>query len=219
MITRYGYDNAFLMIGFGLVLLGLGIFLFKGFWSVLFSILGAVTILFTLWFFRDPSRTIPQKALNDDATILAPADGKIVQIIPVEEKDYLQSSAMQISIFLSPLDVHVNRTPVTGIVEFYKYMPGDYLVAWHPKSSELNEQSRIGVRTSKAKVLFKQITGVLARRIVCEVKEGDSLTIGEKIGMMKFGSRMDIIVPHSTVINAKVGDRVVGGETILGQLQ
>jgi phosphatidylserine decarboxylase len=180
MITRYGYDNAFLMIGFGLVLLGLGIFLFKGFWSVLFSILGAVTILFTLWFFRDPSRTIPQKALNDDATILAPADGKIVQIIPVEEKDYLQSSAMQISIFLSPLDVHVNRTPVTGIVEFYKYMPGDYLVAWHPKSSELNEQSRIGVRTSKAKVLFKQITGVLARRIVCEVKEGDSLTIGEK---------------------------------------
>ncbi|MFN9303696.1 MAG: phosphatidylserine decarboxylase family protein [Candidatus Kapaibacterium sp.] len=219
MITRYGYDNAFLMIGFGLVLLGLGIFLFKGFWSVLFSILGAVTILFTLWFFRDPSRTIPQKALNDDATILAPADGKIVQIIPVEEKDYLQSSAMHISIFLSPLDVHVNRTPVTGIVEFYKYMPGDYLVAWHPKSSELNEQSRIGVRTSKAKVLFKQITGVLARRIVCEVKEGDSLTIGEKIGMMKFGSRMDIIVPHSTVIHAKVGDRVVGGETILGHLQ
>ena len=219
MITRYGYDNAFLMIGFGLILIGLGIFLFKGFWSVLFSILGGITILFTLWFFRDPSRTIPQKALNDDTIILAPADGKIVQIIPVEEKDYLKSSATQISIFLSPLDVHVNRTPVTGIVEFYKYMSGDYLVAWHPKSSELNEQSRIGVRTSKAKVLFKQITGVLARRIVCEVKEGDSLTIGEKIGMMKFGSRMDIIVPNSTMINAKVGDRVVGGETILGQLQ
>lgn len=219
MITRYGYDNAFLMIGFGLVLLGLGIFLFKGFWTVLFSILGAVTILFTLWFFRDPSRTIPQQALQDDSILLAPADGKIVQIIPVEEKDYLKSSATQISIFLSPLDVHVNRTPVTGIVEFYKYMPGDYLVAWHPKSSELNEQSRIGVKTSKAKVLFKQITGVLARRIVCEVKQGDSLTIGDKIGMMKFGSRMDIIVPTSTVINAKVGDRVVGGETILGQLQ
>lgn len=219
MITRYGYDNAFLMIGFGLVLLGLGIFLFKGFWTVLFSILGAVTIVFTLWFFRDPSRTIPQQALQDDSILLAPADGKIVQIIPVEEKDYLKSSATQISIFLTPLDVHVNRTPVTGIVEFYKYMPGDYLVAWHPKSSELNEQSRIGVKTSKAKVLFKQITGVLARRIVCEVKQGDSLTIGDKIGMMKFGSRMDIIVPTSTVINAKVGDRVVGGETILGQLQ
>jgi phosphatidylserine decarboxylase len=120
-------DNAFLMIGFGLILIGLGIFLFKGFWSVLFSILGGITILFTLWFFRDPSRTIPQKALNDDTIILAPADGKIVQIIPVEEKDYLKSSATQISIFLSPLDVHVNRTPVTGIVEFYKYMPGDYL--------------------------------------------------------------------------------------------
>lgn len=219
MITRYGYDNAFLMIGFGLVLLALGLFLFKGFWTIVFSILGAVTILFTLWFFRDPSRTIPQQALMDDSIVLAPADGKIVQIIPVEEKDYLKSSATQISIFLSPLDVHVNRTPVTGIVEFYKYMPGDYLVAWHPKSSELNEQSRIGVKTLKAKVLFKQITGVLARRIVCEVKQGDSLTIGDKIGMMKFGSRMDIIVPTNTVINAKVGDRVVGGETILGQLQ
>jgi len=219
MITRYGYDNAFLMLGFGLALILLGVFLLKGVWTGLSVTLGVVTIAFTLWFFRDPERTIPNEALSDDSILIAPADGKVVQIIPVQENDYLKSEATQISIFLSPLDVHVNRTPVSGIVGFYKYMPGDYLVAWHPKSSELNEQSRIGVQTSKAKVLFKQITGVLARRIVCEVKEGDTLTVGEKIGMMKFGSRMDIIVPNSTAINVKVGDRVVGGETTLGRLQ
>lgn len=219
MITRYGYDNAFLMLGFGIAVILLGIFLLKGVWMGLTVTFGSVIVLFTLWFFRDPERTIPKEALSDDSIVIAPADGKVVQIIPVEEKDYLKSEATQISIFLSPLDVHVNRTPVTGKVEFYKYMPGDYLVAWHPKSSELNEQSRIGVRTSKAKVLFKQITGVLARRIVCEVKEGDALTVGEKIGMMKFGSRMDIIVPNSTVINVKVGDRVVAGESVLGKLQ
>lgn len=219
MITRYGYDNAFLMLGFGLALILLGVFLLKGVWTGLSVTLGIVTVAFTLWFFRDPERTIPNEALSDDSILIAPADGKVVQIIPVQENDYLKSEATQISIFLSPLDVHVNRTPVSGIVGFYKYMPGDYLVAWHPKSSELNEQSRIGVQTSKAKVLFKQITGVLARRIVCEVKEGDTLTVGEKIGMMKFGSRMDIIVPNSTAINVKVGDRVVGGETTLGRLQ
>lgn len=219
MITRYGYDNAFLMIGFGLALILLGVFLLKGIWMGLTVTLGTVIVMFTLWFFRDPERTIPKEALADDTILIAPADGKVVQIIPVEEKDYLKSEAIQISIFLSPIDVHVNRTPVSGKVEFYKYMPGDYLVAWHPKSSELNEQSRIGVRTSKARVLFKQITGVLARRIVCEVKEGDSVTVGEKIGMMKFGSRMDIIVPTNTVINVKVGDRVVAGETTLGRLQ
>ena len=219
MITRYGYDNAFLMLGFGIAVILLGVFLLKGVWTGLTVTSGTVIVLFTLWFFRDPERTIPQEALSDDSILIAPADGKVVQIIPVNEKDYLKSEATQISIFLSPLDVHVNRTPVTGKVEFYKYMPGDYLVAWHPKSSELNEQSRIGVRTSKAKVLFKQITGVLARRIVCEVKEGDLLTVGEKIGMMKFGSRMDIIVPNSTVINVKVGDRVVAGESVLGKLQ
>ncbi len=219
MITRYGYDNAFLMLGFGLALILLGVFLLKGVWMGLSVTLGIVTVAFTLWFFRDPERTIPNEALSDDSILIAPADGKVVQIIPVQEKDYLKSEATQISIFLSPLDVHVNRTPVSGFVGFFKYMPGDYLVAWHPKSSELNEQSRIGVQTSKAKVLFKQITGVLARRIVCEVKEGDTLTVGEKIGMMKFGSRMDIIVPNSTAINVKVGDRVVGGETTLGRLQ
>ncbi|MBS1536692.1 MAG: phosphatidylserine decarboxylase family protein [Bacteroidetes bacterium] len=218
-LTRYGYDNALIMIAVGATIISIAYIFARGWFAWLIIALGALIICFTLWFFRDPERTIPIEAKNDDSIILAPADGKIVEVTPVREENYLHSEAIQISIFLSPLDVHVNRSPVTGNVGFYKYIPGDYLVAWHPKSSELNEQSRIGVQTANGKVLFKQITGYLARRIVCEVKEGDSLQSGEKIGMMKFGSRMDIIVPTSSVINVKIGDVVVGGETILGKIR
>lgn len=218
MITRYGYDNFFSLLGFGTVLIIVTFLWASGALFVLMLALGILICGFALWFFRDPSRTIPPEA-TDSAAILAPADGKIVQIIPVTETEYLGGEAIQISIFLSPLDVHVNRSPVNGIVEFYRYMQGDYLVAWHPKSSDLNEQSRIGVRTEAGKVLFKQLTGYIARRIVCEVKAGDVLHAGDKIGMMKFGSRMDIIVAPDTAISVKTGDRVVGGKTMLGKLQ
>lgn len=218
MITRYGYDNAFLLLGFGILLITVGVLWTGGVWLWLLVTLGTLICGFTLWFFRDPHRTIPT-ATEDAAMLLAPADGKIVQIIPVIESEFLQGAAVQVSIFLSPLDVHVNRSPVSGVVEFFRYLPGNYLVAWHPKSSELNEQSRVGVRNAHGKVLFKQITGYLARRIVCEVKTGDSLRSGEKIGMMKFGSRMDIIVPPDTELYVKNGDRVVGGETLLGRLR
>lgn len=218
MITRYGYNNAFLLLGFGGLLIVGALLWTGGVWLWLLVALGIVICCFTLWFFRDPNRIIPAAA-EDAAVLLAPADGKIVQIIPIMESEFLQGAAVQVSIFLSPLDVHVNRSPVSGIVEFFRYLPGDYLVAWHPKSSELNEQSRVGVRNTHGKVLFKQITGYLARRIVCEVKTGDTLHSGEKIGMMKFGSRMDIIVPPDTELYVKNGDRVVGGETLLGRLR
>ena len=218
-LTRYRYDNALLMIGIGAAIITISYIFARGWFGWLITAFGTLIICFTLWFFRDPERTIPQEAIQDESIILAPADGKIVEVTHVQENNYLHSPTIQTSIFLSPLDVHVNRSPVTGSVGFYKYMPGDYLVAWHPKSSELNEQSRIGVQTKNGKVLFKQITGYLARRIVCEVKEGDTLTSGEKIGMMKFGSRMDIIVPTSSKINVKIGDVVVGGETIIGRVE
>jgi phosphatidylserine decarboxylase len=218
MLTKYGTDNIIIMLIISFILIVSFFFISKVYISYPLLIIGIVLMLFTLWFFRDPERIIPQNALDDKSTILSPADGKIVQIIDVEEKNYLKGKAKQISIFLSPLDVHVNRTPVTGKVEFYNYNPGDYLVAYHPKSSELNEQSQIGVLTDYGKVYFKQITGILARRIVCTVKEGDNLTIGEQIGMMKFGSRMDIIVSPNTKIDVKEGDRVIGGISIIGHL-
>jgi phosphatidylserine decarboxylase len=218
MITRYGYDNALPMLAIGFALILLAALLLKGWAGWISATGGIVLIFFTLWFFRDPKRVIPQEALNDASMIIAPADGKVVQIIETEEKEYMGGTVRQISIFLSPLDVHVNRSPATGSVEFYRYMQGDYLVAWHPKSSELNEQSRIGVLTPYGKVFFKQITGVLARRIVCTVNKGQHLQVGEQIGMMKFGSRMDILLPLNATVLINQGMRVRGGETIIARL-
>lgn len=219
MLTKYGYDNAIpmLIIGFSLILLS-G-FVLQNAWSWISAILGIIIILFTLWFFRDPQRIIPSSAISDPSIIIAPADGKIVEIIEMEEKEFFNGKARQISIFLSPLDVHVNRSPVSGTVEFYRYMQGDYMVAWHPKASELNEQSRIGVQNEFGKVFFKQITGVLARRIVCTVTQGDVLETGEQIGMMKFGSRMDIILPLDAEILVHKDERTRGGETIIARLK
>lgn len=219
MLTKYGYDNAIpmLIIGFSLILLS-G-FVLQNASSWISAILGIIIILFTLWFFRDPQRIIPSSAISDPSIIIAPADGKIVEIIEMEEKEFFKGKARQISIFLSPLDVHVNRSPVSGTVEFYRYMQGDYMVAWHPKASELNEQSRIGVQNEFGKVFFKQITGVLARRIVCTVKQGDVLETGEQIGMMKFGSRMDIILPLDAEILVHKDERTRGGETIIARLK
>ena len=219
MLTRYGYDNAIpmLIIGFSCILLSA--FLFKDVIAWISAGFGIVVILFTLWFFRDPKRTIPSEALQNSAFIIAPADGKVVEIHETDEQEFFKGKALQISIFLSPLDVHVNRSPVTGKVDFYRYMQGDYMVAWHPKASELNEQSRIGVTNEYGKVFFKQITGVLARRIVCTVQQGQTLTVGEQIGMMKFGSRMDVLVPINAEIHVEKGQVVKGANTLLATLK
>jgi phosphatidylserine decarboxylase len=215
LITKYGVDNFLIIIAIAIILMGLGVFLPKTWFSYIPLVVGFILFLFAFVFFRDPDRTVPKQAQNDDSYVIAPADGKVVAIIEEEEKYYIKGKAVRISIFLSPIDVHVNRSPVTGNVEFYNYYPGEYLVAYHPKSSELNEHSKIGVNTSKGKVLFKQIVGILARRIVCTVKVGDKLNCGDKIGMMKFGSRMDIYVPVGTEFKVKVGDKTIAGESIL----
>jgi phosphatidylserine decarboxylase len=206
------------MLGIAAVLLVSGYFVENKFLTISFIGIGLIFALFTLWFFRDPDRTIPPEALNDASLVISPADGKIVQIEFENERHYIKGDSKRISVFLSPIDVHVNRTPVSGEVEFYEYVPGDYLVAYHPKSSEKNEHSRIGVRTEYGKVFYKQIVGLLARRIVCELKVGDNLKVGDKIGMMKFGSRMDIAMEPDAEILVKVGDRVVAGETIIAKL-
>ncbi len=219
LITKYGLDNFFIIIGISLLLIALGVFLPKSWINYLPLALGIILFIFAFVFFRDPDRIVPEKAKSDDSYIIAPADGKVVAIVEEVEKDYLQSLSVRISIFLSPLDVHVNRSPVSGIVEYYKYFPGDYLVAYHPKSSELNEHTKIGVITSHGKVAFKQIVGILARRLVCEIKVGDTLNIGQRFGMMKFGSRMDIFLPVGTEFSVKVGETVVAGETIIAKMK
>ncbi len=171
---------------------------------------------FILYFFRDPQRSAPAGA---GSLLLAPADGKVVVVEEVEEPLYLKGPARQISIFLSPLDVHVNRIPADGVIEYDQYVSGDYLVAWHPKASEKNERSQLGLRhPSGLKVLFKQIAGLAARRVVYHVTVGDTVKAGQRFGVVKFGSRMDVLVPRTVEVEVEVGDRVRAGETILGRL-
>ena len=179
----------------------------------LYGLLSVVLVL-VLQFFRNPGR----HTAVDPRHIMAPADGKVVIVEEVEEPEYFKGKRLQISVFMSPLNVHVNRSPVTGTVRYYRYHPGDYLVAWHPKSSTLNERTTVVVETEKGEpVLFRQIAGALARRIVCYVKEGDRVTQGGEYGFIKFGSRVDVFLPPGTLARVKPGDVVIGGETVLAE--
>lgn len=202
-------------LGLGLLLVGLGLWL-GGFTGLLFALVGLAAAGFTVWFFRDPLRTPPEEA---SGLILSPADGKVIEIVEEEEPLYLKARARRLSIFLSPLNVHVNRIPIDGTVEYENYYAGEYLVAWHPKASEKNERSEVGMRhPSGVRVLFKQIAGKVARRIVCYAREGDTYRAGDRYGIVKFGSRMDVIVPLEVSFSVQIGDRVVGGETVLGRI-
>lgn len=185
-------------------------------WSAyIFYAISLFLVVFMLYFFRDPERDVP----DEENLLLSPADGKIVLVKEVNEPVYLKQKATQISIFLSPLDVHVNRVPATGTVEYAKYNPGKYLMAWDHNASEMNERADFGVRhTSGTPVFFRQITGFMARRIVYHLREGDQVKAGERFGMMKFGSRMDILVPSNVKLIVKEGQRTIAGETILGNI-
>jgi len=219
MITRYGIDNFIIMILLGLAFISFGVWINQSI-KFIFIPLGVLLILFAIWFFRDPTRDVPMEAQEDKSLIVSPADGEIVEIIEEEEKHYLKAKAIRISIFLSPLDVHVNRNPVCGKVEYFSYNPGKYLIASLPKASELNEHTKIGILTDFGqKIAYKQITGAVARRIVCIVKEGDYFQTGQKIGMMKFGSRMDVFLPVNSEIYVKVGDKVTAAEQIIAKLK
>ncbi len=171
--------------------------------------------LIILWFFRIPNRNFSS---NSDA-IIAPCDGKVVVIEKVFEPEYFQEEMMQISIFMSPLNVHANWYPVNGSVVYTKYHPGKYLVAWHPKSSTENERSTVGlIAHNGKKILVRQIAGMLARKIVTYAQENAHAKLGYEFGFIKFGSRVDIFVPVDTVILAKLGDKTTGGVTEIAQL-
>lgn len=215
MFAKEGYaliaGSAFIALVVG----GLG-WRYGGPIGIIMMIFGVLVLGFTLYFFRDPTRIIPTVPTN---TIMSPADGKVLLIDEIEEPLYFHGPALKISIFLSPLNVHVNRIPTDGIIEYDEYVSGEYLVAWHEKASELNERSQLGLmHPSGHKVLFKQIAGAVARRIVYHVSVGDSVKLGERFGIVKFGSRMDVIIPRGSQISVEIGDKVTGGQTILGYL-
>lgn len=174
-----------------------------------------VIYVLILQFFRSPVFEVKK----NEKHILAPADGKVVVIEEADEPEHLNGRRMQVSIFMSPINVHVNRMPVGGQISYFKYHAGKYLVAWHPKSSTENERTSIAVRMPNGtEILFRQIAGALARRIKWYVKEGDTLEQGDEFGFIKFGSRVDIYLPLGTNVTAKVGDVTKGGRTVIAVL-
>lgn len=171
-----------------------------------------VLLLLILQFFRNPKRKF---SLNTDH-VLSPVDGKVVVIEEVYEKEYFKEKRLQVSVFMSPINVHVTRYPVGGDVIFSKYHPGKYLVAWHPKSSEENERTTVVVKSSQfGEILHRQIAGAVARRIVNYAEEGQNVTQAGDSGFIKFGSRVDVFLPLDTQINVKLNEKVKGGLTIL----
>ena len=174
-----------------------------------------VLLLLVLNFFRVPSR----KVTINDKNILAPSDGKLVVIEQVKEDEYLKEKCIQLSIFMSPLNVHKQWFPINGKVEYTKYHPGKYLVAWHPKSSTENERSTTVISSNNGtKILFRQIAGAVARRICNYANLGETITQKDEAGFIKFGSRVDVFVPLNATIKVKIGEKIIGGQTILATI-
>jgi len=214
MITKYGYDVFFTITGICIALILVALFLIEP-KSIKYSIIAVAFVFFgfTLNFFRDPERVSP----NGDNIIISPADGKVISIKKVTENEFFKGEALQISIFMSPLNVHVNRIPVSGKVSHLRYVPGEFFAAFEDKASEKNEQTIIGLENNRGKVLFKQIAGFVARRIVCNLQVGDSVSAGARFGMIKFGSRVDVFMPPSSIPKVALDQTAVGGETILAE--
>lgn len=212
---REGYKIIFLT--FGVVIAGI---LFSEqfielFWlSKLVQSLLIVFLIIVLQFFRNPKRI----TLLNESQIIAPVDGKVVVIEEVEESEFFKNKRLQVSIFMSPINVHVTRYALSGTVTYSKYHPGKYLVAWHPKASEENERTTIVVDNPVfGEVLYRQIAGALAKRIVNYAKEGEEVIQGTDAGFIKFGSRVDIFLPLNTKLNVQLGDKVKGGIQVIAE--
>jgi len=203
--------------GIPFIATGVGVTLLAGWlgWVVV-AIGAALLTLFVSWFFRNPSRVAPQGS----RLVVASGDGKVVAVEEEFEPRFIKDRSIRISIFLNVFDVHINRVPCEGVIEDVQYQPGLILVASKPDATLRNEQNALMIRTAEGvKVLCVQVAGLIARRIVCWVSPGERAVCGERFGLIRFGSRMDTFLPIGTAVKVAVGDRVKGGETILGELQ
>ncbi|PWB75456.1 phosphatidylserine decarboxylase family protein [candidate division GN15 bacterium] len=214
MIAREGWP--FILIGLALtVVLILLATRANSFWLFGLSAIFALVTLFVTFFFRDPNRTFAV----EPGLLVSPADGKVIKIEQIASHPFIGGPATKISIFLSVFDVHVNRVPASGVIADVKYNPGEFFVAYADKASEKNEQTEIGMTTDSGdRILFKQIAGYIARRIVCRLKAGDTVAAGQRFGLIRFGSRTELFMPASASILVKTGDRVYGGETPMARL-
>lgn len=207
--------GSFLLVGIlALILATTSRFIFPDWAVLIIAPLVSILIGFLLIFFRNPKRVIAEP---DDNLIYAPADGKVVVIEETQETEYFNDRRLQVSIFMSPLNVHVNRNPISGTVPYQKYHPGKYLVAWNPKSSTENERTTVVIENNKGVLLLRQIAGALARRIVCYVNPNEKLKQGEDLGFIKFGSRVDLFLPLSAKITVNMDQKVIGNKTIIAK--
>jgi phosphatidylserine decarboxylase len=203
-MVRDGYIYGFSLLAVAAVLVWL-----TGVWT--WGIAPILLAAFFLWFFRDPNRLIPA----GDGLIVSPGDGLVTETVRIQTPD---GERQRISIFLSVFDVHVNRTPISGVLTTVRYQKGKYLNAMNPASAESNEQNVVTVRGEGVEVTFKQIAGLLARRIVFDYKQGDLVERGQRVGLIKFGSRVDVVVPAEAELQVKVGQRVKGGSSVLAMM-
>ncbi|MEJ5263469.1 MAG: phosphatidylserine decarboxylase family protein [Ignavibacterium sp.] len=214
MFTKYGYSTIGFVSILSFILIIAGIFFNNGYVKYPLFVVAIMIMIFTLNFFRDPERVTPSK----ENIVVSPADGTVLFVKEVIDEKFINGKAKQISIFMSPLNVHVNRIPISGTVDYLKHYEGEYIAAFEDKASERNERTEIGISSDKGKVLFTQIAGFVARRIVCDLRVGDKVKIGERFGMIKFGSRVDILVPINWQEKVKKDDKVFAGETILFEI-
>jgi len=215
MFTKYGYTTIGVVAVIAFILISLSFFTQSNPLKIILILVAAVILLLTLNFFRDPERKTPTQS----GIIVTPADGKVIVIKQNITNSFVGENCNQISIFMSPLNVHVNRIPITGKVEHLKYHEGKFIAAFDDKASENNERMETGIVSYGDKILFTQIAGFLARRIVNDLKVGANVTIGERFGMIKFGSRVDVFVPGKWKPVVQLNDNVHAGETILFELK
>lgn len=215
MFTKYGYATIGIVAIISLLLISFSFFVQNNPLKVTLILIAAVILFLTLNFFRDPERKTP----SQKGIIVSPADGKVIVVKKNVSNSFVGDSCNQISIFMSPLNVHVNRIPISGKVEHLKYYEGKFIAAFEDKASENNERMETGIISDGNKILFTQIAGFLARRIVNDLKINDEVTIGERFGMIKFGSRVDVFVPGNWTPIVNLNDNVSAGETILFELK
>lgn len=214
---KEGYASLLLVLVFSAIIIFIAHYFFPTFaiahwFAYLLSVFLIITIV---QFFRDPAR----QHTKGENLIIAPADGKVVVIEETEEAEYFKGKRLQVSIFMSPVNVHINRYPISGEVTFFKYHPGKFLAAWEPKSSTDNERTTVVVKHKNGtEILFRQIAGALARRIVWYCKQGDIAEQCGQMGFIKFGSRVDLFLPVGTKLNVKIGDVVKGSQSVLGEI-
>jgi len=208
--AREGYP--FMLAGSLLATLAWAAVPFSDTWVTVPALVVTVLAALVFYFFRDPDRPVPA----GQGVVLAPGDGKIIGIQEVDEPSFFEGRCRRITIFLSVFNVHVQRAPVSGRIAHREYRPGEYAVAWHPKASDSNEQASLGLSTPAGRVLVRQIAGLIARRIVTYPEQGDQVQIGDRIGLIRFGSRVDLFLPLHWPLSCRVGDKAVGGETVLG---